>query len=86
MLSMVGMSHSKKLKGVLTRRRFWTHFFAGGRCLAGELPAIASPKTMTQSNPTTYIQTHTGLVLRIGAGSKLVASNRADSSFCRVLT
>ena len=29
---------------------------------------------------------HTGLVLRIGAGSKLVASNRADSSFCRVLT
>ena len=30
--------------------------------------------------------THTGLVLRIGAGSKLVASNRADSSFCRVLT
>ena len=31
-------------------------------------------------------QAHTGLVLRIGAGSKLVASNRADSSFCRVLT
>ena len=34
----------------------------------------------------THTYTHTGLVLRIGAGSKLVASNRADSSFCRVLT